>query len=158
VMGDGSDGYYGSAGGAIDNEFGSVATISSSEFTGNRAQPGPGDAGSEGGGGALENEFAGTGSILRVTNCPFSDNQAIAGNGGGVAFGGGIENNSILSVSQSAFDHNLARGGDGGTISESDRFIGLGFGGGLDNFFGTATIDQCIFTGNQAVGGSGGNG
>src|SRR5262249_59312796 len=88
----------------------------------------------------------------------FSANQAIGGAGGGIAFGGGIENNGILSVSQSTFDHNLARGGDGGTISESNRFIGLGFGGGLDNFFATATIDQCIFTGNQAVGGSGGNG
>src|SRR5262249_58408874 len=88
----------------------------------------------------------------------FSANQAIGGAGGGIAFGGGIENNGILSVSQSTFDHNLARGGDGGTISESNRFIGLGFGGGLDNFFATATIDQCIFTGNQAVGGSGGSG
>jgi len=81
----GADGQgYGSAGGALDNEFGSVANISSTELIGNRAQPGPGDGGAEGGGGAIENEFAGSGSILRVTNCSFSDNQAIAGAGGGI--------------------------------------------------------------------------
>jgi hypothetical protein len=109
-------------------------------------------------GGAVSNV---NGATLTVSNCTFSGNQAIGGTGGGTeGFGGGIDNESgsTLRVSQSTFNDNRAQGGDGGTISRNNPFIGLGFGGGIFNFFGTATIDQCIFTGNHAVGGSGGSG
>ena len=97
------------------------------------------------------------GATLTVSNCTFSGNQAIGSAGYGLAGGGGIDNEpgGILHVSQSTFNDNRAQGGDGGTISDKRPFIGLGFGGAIQNFFATATIDQCTFTGNQAVGGSG---
>jgi hypothetical protein len=141
------------SGGAIYN-VGSTLNLVNDVLCNNVARGSPGN-GSDGG--AVNNYNKGT---LTVSNCTFSGNQAIGGAGGNFAGGGGIENEpgGILHVSQSTFNNNRAQGGDGGTIDHKHPFIGLGFGGGIDNFFGTATIDRCTFTGNQAVGGSGASG
>jgi hypothetical protein len=141
------------SGGAIYN-VGSTLNLVNDVLCNNVARGSPGN-GSDGG--AVNNYNKGK---LTVSNCTFSGNQAIGAAGGNFAGGGGIENEpgGILHVSQSTFNDNRAQGGDGGTISQKNQFIGLGFGGGIENFFGTATIDECTFTDNRAVGGSGASG
>jgi hypothetical protein len=138
----------GGNGGAIFN-LGSTLNLTNDILANNLSRESNGISAN---GGAIDNY---NGATLTISNCTLSGNQAIGGAGYGLAGGGGIDNEpgGILSVSQSTFNNNRAQGGDGGTISDHSSFIGLGFGGGIRNFFGTATIDQCIFMGNQAVGG-----
>jgi hypothetical protein len=133
----------GGRGGGINN-LRSTLYLTNDVLSNNVAR---GTTGASGNGGAVANLG---GAKLTVSNCTFSGNQAIGGRGYGLAGGGGIDNEpgGVLSVSQSTFNGNRAQGGDGGTISDHSAFIGLGFGGGIHNYFGTATIDQCVFTGN----------
>ena len=56
-----------------------------------------------------------SGATLTVTDCLFTQNQALGGAGGGQGFGGGILNlASRLTVSRSTFIGNQAIGGPGG--------------------------------------------
>jgi hypothetical protein len=143
----------GGYGGAIKN-LRSTLNLTNDVLSNNVAR---GSTGADGDGGAIANLG---GATLTVSNCIFGGNLAIGGYKYGLAGGGGIDNEpgGILTVSHSTFNDNRAQGGDGGTISEHKAFFGLGFGGGIKNFFATATIDQCTFTGNQAVGGSSSSG
>jgi hypothetical protein len=94
------------------------------------------------------------GGNLTLTHDALSGNvaQGLAGDGlfgDGGGRGGGVENQAgaTLDVADSTFTDNQARGGAGG---------GNAFGGGIYNEAGTVTIDQSVFTGNQAEAADGG--
>src|SRR5262245_9687000 len=169
-------GRAGGDGGAILNTGGTLA-LDGVVLSDNQAVGAPGGAGR---GGAIANV---SGAALTVTDCLFTQNQAL---GGGQGFGGGILNlASRLTVSRSAFIGNQAIGGAGGgpargggidtsnspdvRISDS-TFVGnqaiagdgsggngFGRGGGLFNTTAILTIERCTFQGNLARGGSNNN-
>jgi uncharacterized protein (TIGR03118 family) len=136
----------GSAGGAVANSIGAALTVTDSGFTGNEALSAAGD-GYFALAGALANQF---GSTAVVSNCLFTGNQAVVGTSGLIANeadGGAIQNYaaSTLDITTSAFLRNRAVGGAGG---------GKGEGGGIEDLFASATVTQCTFVGNQAIGGN----
>jgi hypothetical protein len=95
------------AGGAVENERGSTATVTGCIFTGNQAIGGLGGAsgnGADGLGGAVANLF---GATLTVSGCTLAGNQAIGGVGGsgtngGSGFGGALCNDGISTIPQNA--------------------------------------------------------
>jgi len=107
-------------------------------------------AGNRGGvyGGALYNSSNGTATIRLST---FTNNSVSPG------WGGGIWNAGKIDIAGSTFVGNTSRGGDGQNV-----FVGAGggggFGGGVFNEKGTASITNCTFSGNLAFGGTGGGG
>jgi hypothetical protein len=138
---------YGEAG-AVDVEFGAVATISNSSFTGNIAT---GGAGCFAGEGAINLEAC----TLTVTNSSFTANQALGGTGattdGAVpeAAGGAIGTDgvapTVANLTNCSFTGNLAQGGTGVA----------GLGGAIQDALATMTLTNCTLTGNKAIGGKG---
>jgi hypothetical protein len=146
----------GSADGGAINNNGSTAAISDSTFFGNSASARTVN------GGAISNE-AGT---MNATGDTFTSNQAIASNGGNditnpngdESLGGAIFSGSTLFVDKGTFTDNLAKGGDLGDNStdgaDGGGFVGIATGGGICNFFGTASVSNSTFLANQAIGGN----
>ena len=109
-------------------------------------------------GGAIEDS---TGSSVTLAGCTFSNNQALAGSGGGFneAFGGAISSNSslVLSISGSTFTGNEAVGGAGPAVA--GQFAFFLSGGGADGGAISSVGDPLVLTGstfknNQAIGGN----
>jgi hypothetical protein len=142
---------YGQAG-AIDLEFGAVATINNSRFTGNLATGGPGCYGFSG---AINLE----GCTLTVTNSSFTGNQAIGGTGpqhtdeaGAGALGTDGSGTTVANLTNCSFTGNRAIGGPG--VAGFGGAI-VNYGGALSDTLETMTLTNCTLTGNQAVGGTG---
>lgn len=93
-------------------------------------------------GGAVNNM-----GTLRLDSVMISRNEATLG------FGGGIFNSGSLNISASTISSNVATGGEGGRLGGGG---GAGFGGGVFNADGKATLINCTFSGNRAIGGRGG--
>ena len=141
----------GLGGGGILNEAGSTLTLNRDALNNNTATAASDTVDVFGGG--LLNEGGAT-----VASSTFSGNQALGGGGGsffGGSVGGGIDNfgGATLTVTDSAFVNNQALGTGAGNF---------GIGGAIENNAGldlaspsTATITNCIFTGNLAGGGAG---
>jgi phospholipase/lecithinase/hemolysin len=148
-------------GGGILNEAGSTLTLDHCTVSNNTATAVSNRVDIFGGG--LLNEGTAT-----VTSCTFSGDKAL--DGGGTSFfggsvGGGIDNygGATLTVTGSTFTGNQALGNGtytqtlgGGGINGTFSF---GIGGAIENNAGesvsspsTATIDNCVFTGNLAGG------
>jgi hypothetical protein len=163
------------AGGAIYAQ--GVSTFTDSSFVGNEAlggsansYAGSGGTGSVGGGygGAINKDDLHNGVVSwSVSNCRFTNNQAVggAGNAGGPfpgdGFGGAIVSIHFGSgavtgtVSGSTFSGNQAVGGAGSPGSNGAD----GLGGAVANLQGaTLTVSNCTLSGNQALGGAGGSG
>ena len=154
------------AGGGIANVFEAALTVDHCTFTDNRSI-GPSAGVGDSRGGAIFNDVD---STLTVTGSTFTGNQATGGSTGathaqGVSLGGAIENagGSEARVSDSTFKDNLARGADG----DDSNLAANGRGGGIDNWRfsllgadgeSTLTVTRSTFTGNQALGGAGGQG
>ena len=150
-------------GGAINNS--SPATISNSTFDGNLA------LGRLTNGGAIstgENEITNPATLpMAISNCTFTGNQAVGGNDannsteffGGQALGGAIANAAPLTIANSTFTDNLAKGGDGGDNRvvglNTEPVVGAVYGGAVvDAFFGSLTVTNTSFIGNEAIGGN----
>jgi hypothetical protein len=139
-------------GGGILNA-GSTLTVANDVFSSNEHF-----GGTFTGGGAISNV---KGANLAVIGSAFVGNQAIGGDGGDNALGGGIVNSSsTATVTRCTFTGNVAVGGDGGKVSGSGFIIGGGTGGGIKNTGNgaTLTVMNSSFFGNEAIGGNGGNG
>ncbi|MCE9563684.1 MAG: IPT/TIG domain-containing protein [Planctomycetes bacterium] len=173
-------------GGGIFNSSTGVLVIDSTIITHNTARGGDGrnssSGGAGGGGSALGGGIFSSGTSLTIkSNCVISGNAAIGGKGGdgsgssggagtgGSALGGGIfSSGASLDVQNSVVSGNKAaggRGGDGsdGTNSEGNDgghggYGGSAQGGGIFASDGTLSITATPITGNQALGGQGGNG
>jgi hypothetical protein len=187
----------GGRGGAICN-FGTcmvfgAAFVKNSAIGGNGGNGGhgltggPGGDGAPGGsgGGALGGAIYSEGPIS-VLGCNFSQNMALAGNGGrggnygggystplaagsgapgGVARGGAIYSASRLELSQCAFIYQSALGGDGGSSGKASGYLhgpdgaegGDGKGAGICNE-GTLALWNSTFFRNKTTGGRGGAG
>ena len=72
---------------------------------------------------------------LTVTDCTFTGNQALGGDGGTKGEGGAILNwDGTVTITHSTFTNNLGRGGDGATGTEIVRGqLGYGIGGAIYN-------------------------
>ncbi len=146
-------------GGAIDLEFGVIATITGSSFAGNVST---GGAGCDANGGAINTE----GCTLTLNNSSFTGNHAIAGtfNGsfggeGSGAYGGAVledvAGTTVIATNCTLTD-NKAIGGSG--ASTSAQFAGQAGGGAIIDSGGLLSLTVCTATiGNQAIGGSGAN-
>jgi hypothetical protein len=143
-------GNYGS-GGAIEND-GSL-TVANSTFENNVASGGEYAAPITGAitegsaGGAIDSQ----GPSLTVTNCAFTNNQAVGPSSGtGEGNGGAINSSSPGTFSNSTFTGDEARGRltNGGAIStgENETFAAP-----------PLALSYCTFTGNEAVGANGTN-
>jgi hypothetical protein len=151
-------------GGALANQFGAVATLTSTTFTGNLAMGGAGSTGSNGSdglGGALANIGA---SMLTVSGCTLSGNQAVGGAGGsgangGSGFGGSVynEGQSTATVASTTITQNQATGGAPGAGGSAGQGIGGGcyFAAGgtvyLDSFTASNIISNTASTSNDSV-------
>jgi hypothetical protein len=151
-------------GGAIDN-VSSTLNLTNDVLSNNVAR---GNSGKDGTGGAVFNL---NGATLTVTNCTFSGNQAIGGDGGGGQGRGGAialfisgpeAPGCTATITGSLFTGNLAQGGNGVTVTPSHAFPGNAFGGAINSFGYVAldilTVQGCTFIGNHAIGGSNGSG
>jgi hypothetical protein len=141
--------------------FGASATISNATFVLNLAQGGAGQAGGFGGeavGGALL--LATFGAPANVSTCNFVQNVAQGGAGGGFSSNGQggalfISGETTTTVSTCNFVKDVAQGGAGSGGNPG----GPGAGGGIDvDFFSSLQLSQSTFTGDEAIGGSGGAG
>jgi CSLREA domain-containing protein len=122
--------------------------------------PAPGQSAS---GGGLVNS-----GKLTVADCCFVNNVAVGadatgtGNSGGAASGGGIYNSGSLTLRGCTFHGCFAEGGEGTDISGLFTAGGNGgdaSGGAIYNGPGhSLTVENCTYSSNRAVGGSGGNG
>jgi hypothetical protein len=154
-----------------------VCTIRNCAFRHNQALAA--DAGSpdvyagQAAGGALQNGFSQGAATMAVTDCEFTGNQAIGGNGGGRGHGGGgalnIETSpfsktvSSTTLSNCTFTANRAVGRGVGLPS---LYLGAGYGAGGaiatiewqqdDGHLGPLLIADCAFTDNEALGAPGG--
>jgi hypothetical protein len=178
----GSDGAEAN-GGAIENDGdigGATANICDSTFTANRAVGGDGgvvqnthNASGEGNDNGTQIGIASGGAIvntggLTLSQCTFTANRALAGNGGNggkgaslylldQATGGAIVsfNQAILTVDGCSFSSNQAIGGSNATGGASGQGrIGIANGGALANL-AIATITNTAFDANLALGGNG---
>jgi hypothetical protein len=162
------------SGGGLANLAGSLATVTSSTFDHNEAIAGKGNRGSGGSivlgrgtGGAIGNtnvaQLTADLSTLIVSDCTFTNNQAVggaAGVGDSVAssgLGGGIATlfGAVSLVAGSTFTGNQAIGGAAAAFGNG----GDGFGGGVYND-GRSTLEVrgSTITDNQASGGTAGAG
>jgi hypothetical protein len=173
-----------SEGGAIDLQFGVIATITSSYFTANVVTGGSPASPFADGGAAINTE----GCTLTLSSSAFSGNHAVGGSGVDADAGAVSIDTSgtTVNVLASSFTGNLAEGGTGasawggalvdygGAMNVSDStlsgneavggagtgaanpFAGIAFGGAAMNFGGgSLTLTNCALTGNQVIGGSG---
>jgi hypothetical protein len=134
------------AGGAISNQIGAVMTISSSTFTGNLAFSG---LGIDAIGGAIDNDngivATNPGGTMTITNSTFTGNQAI--DTAFFAAGGAIISTfSTITITGSLFANNEA---SSPAFAESGAF---------DNEVGPATVSDCTFMANEALGSAAGAG
>ena len=125
-------------GGAIQNTWGGMLTVTGTDFDDNSA---------DFGGAIINANGDGTGSgTLTIISCDFTANTALDGDGGAINTGGGGENASgVLTVVRSTFSGNSAHGtsvakGDGGAIDNGDEYTS-------DSAF---TITGSTFIGNTA--------
>src|SRR5262245_1346755 len=154
-------------GGAITNVAGSVLTALSSSFIANRAVGTKGDSFVEGG--AIWNtDHKGVGASATFLGCTFIGNQALGQDGGslggkggslGETNGGAIHSGgqSFLRVKNSTFIGNQAIAGSGGDASKDSGpcIVDVATGGAIANDEGQhLAIDGCLFSYNQAIGGS----
>ncbi len=167
-------------GGGIASVYGSTLTVSNSIFTGNQSIDGLSTF--NGSGGAIGSFL----SSVTISDCTFTANQALANST--VAVGGAIRSvlDTAFSVTNSSFTGNQAIGftkADGGAIDDeaetasvtdstfcNNQAIGKGpgalsFGGAFENnLYGASgvipslTLMNCTLTGNEALGGAGGDG
>ncbi len=128
--------YAAESGGGINNL--STMTLNNCVIRGNSAAGATGD----GFGGGIYN--VGT---LTAINSTISSNSVTSAAGG--AFGGGVCNDATLLLDNSVVKDNTATGSPDG---------GSGFGGGIDNGFGTVYVDDTTVSSNVARGGAGGAG
>jgi hypothetical protein len=112
------------------------------------------------GGGAILNE-----GELRMTNVVLRDNISQGADSawfptGIPAQGGAIYSLGVLAMENCVLQDNLAIGANNSPegLNQPGRLGGDGYGGGLFVAGGTATLTNCMFTGNTAQGGSGGRG
>ena len=153
LTGDRFTGNSATDGGGFDNA-GGTATLSGDTFTGNSADDG----------GGLDN----AGGTVKATGDTFTSNGLFAPG----SDGGGLENDggTATLTDETFMDNFTGSGGKGGGVYnlgstamltlQGDTFTGnsadVGFGGGLDNSGGTATLTDDTFTGNTATEGRGG--
>jgi hypothetical protein len=164
-------------GGGIENNSGSVLSISHSLISHNLAQGGATTAGPGGYavGGGISNSPSAT---MYMNSCTVTKNSAIGGQGGpgtnaslgtiqvGFAFGGGIDissHGSSATIINSQITGNQAIGGAGGSGNAGS----LGYGGGIGVGWGAflnltdgshLTLIDSVVTSNLAAGGVGGAG
>ncbi len=138
-----------------------VCSIRNCTFTRNRAiaadAGNPGSENGEGYGGVLFSGFARGDAIMTVTDCSFTDNQAVGGNGGwgGGGYGGVITQEqpmipgyqTTLTIASCTFTDNKALGRGAGGDGD----------GGVINSSASLSISDCTFTGNKALGSAGGD-
>jgi uncharacterized protein (TIGR03118 family) len=156
------------SGGAVANIAGGTLEVSHSTFQDNRA------TGSvRGSGGAIMNDA----STLGLDHSLFTGNEAVTllGSAPGIqgnALSGAVYNagGSQATVSYTTFANNSAHGGngaDGTATAPNGGNAGTGVGGAFGNeaisLLGpfapsTATVADCLFLDNQAIGGTGGTG
>ena len=126
----------------------------------------PGNQDAEGIGGALSTGFAQDAATMTITDCSFSDNQALGGKGGwgGAGSGGALNVESspfsvtvtLTTIANSTFTDNKAVGrgvggqASGGAIGTLDYSADGGSGATLE-------ISNCLFTANEALGAPGGD-
>ena len=124
-------------GGGILNLY--IITISNCVIRGNSAV---GETTGDGFGGGFYNDGTAT-----TINCAISNNSVTGRMGGG--YGGGIYNDGTLTLTSSVIKDNSAAGGpdNGGAI-----------GGGINNGFGTVSLNDSTVSGNVARGGAGSDG
>ena len=136
-------------------------TITDCLFSGNKSE-GTVNTGATGEGGAIATynaDFYG-GSPLTVSGCTLIGNEAIGGSGGttasgGPAIGGAIESyGGVLNLNSDAFSFNEALGGSS-PIGASFA-VGGAVNSNSASLLGTSTISDSLFTGNQAITGTGG--
>src|SRR5262249_30198737 len=144
-------------------------TVTNSNFSGNLAQGGSTNVSltgdilvGAGDGGAICNNFHDVAVSVVISNCTFSNNQAIGGTGNiGGAFtgdgvGGGLANRggATATVTGTTFTGNGALGGQGSQGGNGTD----GLGGACANILGsTLTVSSCTITANSATGGTGGS-
>jgi hypothetical protein len=99
---------------------------------------------------------------LTLSDAVLSDSRAVGVAGVSVivdAFGGGIFNSGTLTVRHSRFVHNQSLGADGtSALTGSSALGGAITSNGNAVAPATATVSNCTFLGNQAVGGAAGAG
>jgi hypothetical protein len=150
-----------SDGGALEDQEG-PATLTNCTFTHNQ------DIGTDGastGAAAVSNVLQG--AVMTMTDCTLTGNVSQAGDGAdgvnsfGQANGGAILNSqqAVLTVTNCTIANNVAQGGNqannSGAPTPDDAFVGIGFGGGIFNLFGsTLNVTGSKFLGNQAISGS----
>ena len=156
-------------GGAVANLSGATLEVAHGTFTNNKSI-----GAFQGRGGALANDL---GSTLVLDHSTFSGNEATTLLGAGLlpiqgnALGGALINvsGSRATVAHSTFEGNSAHGGNGadGGPGHNGGNAGTGVGGAIHQDAGSAlgpfspstmTVDDSLFLGNQAVGGTGGHG
>jgi hypothetical protein len=148
-------------GGGILNTSAAL-TVAHDVFSSNRAVGGSPDNAAPGG--AICNRETppnanglAAGPPLAIIDCLFTDNQAIARNGG-LGQGAALLNAGTAIIIGSTFTDNESMGADGGKVDNNiGSFIGTGEGGAIHND-SVLTIVGCTFSGNRAMGGSGGVG
>jgi hypothetical protein len=154
------------AGGGILNLKGGTLAISSSTLSGNQAIGGPDGNISDypnngnGQGGGIGNII---GSTLTVSDCTLAGNVArggaVSAGVGSSAGGGGINNgSSTLMLMDSTLAGNISAGGSGSAGGGYGDSGGLEVAASAGRGPGTASITGSLFTGNEAVGGAGGDG
>jgi hypothetical protein len=156
-------------GGAVANVSGATLEVWHGNFTDNKST-----GAIQGRAGALANDL---GSTLVLDHSTFSGNEATTLLGAGLlpiqgnALGGALINvsGSRATVSHSIFAGNSAHGGNGadGGPGQNGGNAGTGAGGAVTNDGGsllgpfapsTMTVEDSLFLGNQAIGGTGGHG
>jgi hypothetical protein len=160
IGGGGSINFGWAAGGGIGIFFPGI-TLAASHVTlsNNRAVGGAGNANGLLAGDGIGGGFANvSGAIATLSECNFTNNQAIGGAGGGGSngadgLGGALANilGGTLTVSNCTLSHNQATGSAGGALANG----GNGFGGGTYNEGqSTLTVTGSTITSNQAAGGA----
>ncbi len=158
-----------SGGGALWDGTATAMTVSYCTFDNNQALGGSDEADGLAGHGLAGAIFAepfgffndppaGSVSSLRVNQCKFNANLAIAGNGGyAQGDGGGIylDSGSVATVAGSSFTENRSRASD---VGSGATFAGDAFGAAISNASSTLTVTNTTFERNVTQGGSGGPG